>query len=128
VAPRDDEVTALATLLGEALTDAAPNAKRIREAGRAWGRNWSRQAANAEPDERLRTALERLGFVVKVAGTRLQLRACPCPLVANRAPARVCELVDAVADGILEETALRVESRRHDPQRRMCAVKLAAMT
>jgi predicted ArsR family transcriptional regulator len=124
VVPPGDEALALGTLLGDALTRAAPQASQIREAGLAWGRRASPQATDRAPERRLREALEPLGFAVDVEGRRLQLRECPCPLVARREPALVCQLVDAVVDGALEGTSARVAGRRHDPARRNCAAKL----
>jgi predicted ArsR family transcriptional regulator len=126
VAPRGDELLGIAALLGETLTSVAPKAAELRQAAIEWGRRRSRQASGAAPERELQEALERLGFAVTRDGKRLRLSSCPCPLVAHDDPAMICGLADAVADGVLEGTELRVAGREHDPARRWCAITLAA--
>jgi predicted ArsR family transcriptional regulator len=123
VAPRGDDFLALASLLGEALGNAGPKTSEIRAAGREWGRAWAQRAY--APSLALRDALEQLGFDVKFDRDRVRLRSCPCPLVAKDNPGTVCRLADAVADGVLEGSSLRVSRREHDPSRRSCTAILA---
>jgi predicted ArsR family transcriptional regulator len=122
--PRGDELLGLAALLGGALTSVAPKAKQVRHAGFEWGCRWARQSPGRDPEGVLQGAFERLGFAARAEGRRLRLHGCPCPLVAEDDPALVCRLADAVADGILEGTALRVERREHDPATRRCTATL----
>ena len=122
--PRGDELLGLAALLGETLTSIAPKAQHVRRAGMEWGRRWSRQSPGREAEGVLQGAFERLGFGARVEEGRLRLRGCPCPLVAEADPALVCGLADAVADGIVEATPLRVGRREHDPASRRCTVTL----
>jgi predicted ArsR family transcriptional regulator len=124
--PGGDELLGLASLLGDALRRIEPKGEQIRRAGVEWGRRWSRHRSGEEPGRLVQAALERLGFAVRLEGGRLRLRACPCPLVAGEDPTLVCGLADAVADGALEGTTLRVTGRKHDPARRRCSLTLAA--
>jgi predicted ArsR family transcriptional regulator len=123
--PAGDELLPLAGLLAEALLSLGPKAERIRRVGLEWGRRWSRRTGQGL-EERLRGALERLGFAVELDEGRLRLSACPCPLVAPDSPATLCGLVDAVADGVLQETSVRVVRRDHDPANRRCTATLTS--
>ena len=120
--PAGDELLPLAALLAEALISLGPKAERIREIGLDWGRGWSHQTDQG-PEEGLRAALEQLGFAVELDGRRMRMSACPCPLVAPDNPAMLCGLVDAVADGALEKTLVRVDPD-HDPANRRCTATL----
>ena len=122
--PAGDELLPLAGLLAETLIDLRPAAKRIRGVGLEWGRRWSRRSAVEAPEQRLRPPLERLGFAVELADRRLELTACPCPLVSRTQPQMICQLVDAVIDGLLEGTRERAERWDHQPAQRRCTATL----
>jgi cell division initiation protein len=77
--------------------------------------------------EKLRAALERLGFEAEVKGHTLRLSGCPCPLVSPDRPQLVCDLAAAVADGVLSASGsgMRLTRRHHDPARRHCRATLS---
>jgi len=117
----------LTSVLAGTLTSLGPDAEAAcEEHGLEWGRRWSRLRASESPVERLRSALERLGFAVALDGEDLRLGQCPCPLVAGSSPALVCGLADAVTDGVLDGTSVAVSRRSHDPKRRRCTITLLA--
>jgi predicted ArsR family transcriptional regulator len=125
VVPAGDELIPISSVLAGALARLGPKAEAAcAEEGADWGRRWSRARLDEPPEARLRSALERLGFAVAISGGEMQLSQCPCPLVAAKGPALVCRLADAVADGVTEGTSLRLGSRRHDPEARLCSASL----
>jgi predicted ArsR family transcriptional regulator len=118
--PPDVDRHALAALLasaaGRSLSGRA--VAKLRSIGAAWGR------ARAGGDREVIDGLGRLGFRTRVDGERLELSACPCPLVAPAYPAIVCELAHGAAEGILAGSGRRVRSAEHDPARRRCVLHL----
>ena len=123
--PAGDELLALSELLAGVLGAAEPDAPSMREAAARWGRHGA--GAEGEPVERgLVAAAGRLGFRARVGGDRLELRACPCPLVAPDRPELVCGLADGAIDGVLEGTGTVATDHRHDPAARQCSAILAA--
>jgi predicted ArsR family transcriptional regulator len=124
--PAGDELLPLSALLAAALAGLGPGPDRVREVGLDWGRRWSREAGSDDPAQRLRVALERLGFAVELDADGLRLGACPCPLVAPERPGMICDLADAVIDGVLEGTPRRGGRRRHDPKARRCSAAISS--
>jgi predicted ArsR family transcriptional regulator len=122
----DDGFRALAELLAATLEGTRPDPRALRRLGVRWGRN---SLAGRTPDDaraELLRMLARLGFDARIEGDRLELGACPCPLISPDDPALVCKLVDAVVDGILEGSGGRIRARRrhHDPEQRSCSALL----
>jgi predicted ArsR family transcriptional regulator len=118
--PPDVDSHALAALLARA-TDRSRQGRplaKLRSIGAAWGR------ARAGGDREVIDGLGRLGFRTRVDGERLELWACPCPLVAQAYPEIVCEIAYGAADGILAGSGRSVRSAEHDPARRRCVLRL----
>jgi predicted ArsR family transcriptional regulator len=118
--PPDVDRHALAALLASAA--GRPRARRamakLRSIGAAWGR------ARAGGDREVIDGLGRLGFRTRIDGERVELWACPCPLVAQASPEIVCEIAYGAADGILAGSGRSVGSAEHDPARRRCVLHL----
>jgi predicted ArsR family transcriptional regulator len=91
---------------------------RLRSAGAAWGRG------RAGGDRELIQGLGQLGFHARIDGDRLELSACPCPLVAPAHPETICELAQGAANGILAGSGRRVVAAEHDAERRRCTLLL----
>ena len=91
---------------------------RLRSLGAAWGRD------RAGGDRELVDGLARLGFRARVEGDRVELAACPCPLVAPTHPEAICHLAHGAASGILTGSGRRVQDAQHDPRRRRCTLTL----
>jgi predicted ArsR family transcriptional regulator len=91
---------------------------RLRSAGAAWGRG------RAGGGRELIGGLGQLGFRARIDGDRLELSACPCPLVAPAHPETVCQLAQGAANGILAGSGRRVVAAEHDPERRRCTLVL----
>jgi predicted ArsR family transcriptional regulator len=91
---------------------------RLRSVAAAWGRD------RAGGDRELVDGLARLGFRARVDGDRVELAACPCPLVAPAHPEVICQLADGAANGILADSGRRVRAVEHDPQRRRCVLTI----
>jgi predicted ArsR family transcriptional regulator len=110
----------LATVLASALgrPRGARALARLRALAAAWGRD--RPGGNSELVE----GLARLGFRARVEGDRVELAACPCPLVAPAHPETICQLAHGAANGILTDAGRRVRVAEHDPQRRRCVFTL----
>jgi predicted ArsR family transcriptional regulator len=110
----------LATLLATALgrPRGAQALARLRSLAAAWGRD----RAGGTPE--LVEGLARLGFRVRVEGDRVELAACPCPVVAPAHPEAICQLAHGAANGILADAGRRVRVAEHDPQRRRCVFTL----
>jgi len=122
----DDGFLAMAELLGAALGASRPDAGALRRLGARWGRKAVAAASPEDASDELLGILARLGFDARIAGNRLLLTGCPCPLISPERPALVCRLVDAVVEGILDGagsglTAVRTE---HDPAARSCSAVL----
>jgi predicted ArsR family transcriptional regulator len=122
----DDGFRALAELLAATLEGTHPDPRALRRLGVRWGRD---SLAGRTPDDahtQLLRMLARLGFDARIEGERLELGACPCPLISPDDPALVCKLVDAVVDGVLEGSGGRIRARRrhHDPEQRSCSALL----
>jgi predicted ArsR family transcriptional regulator len=96
---------------------------RLRELGRGWGHR-TRPRAAGELDLRRDVAegLSRLGFRARLSGDRVDLSACPCPLVSPDHPETICALAHGAAAGILAQAGLEVRSASHDPARQRCVL------
>ncbi|HWT23855.1 MAG TPA: helix-turn-helix domain-containing protein [Solirubrobacteraceae bacterium] len=102
---------------------------RLRRLGGHWARRLPRtRGAGREASIALDVAdvLARLGFRARLCPDRVELSACPCPLVAPDHPATVCALAHGAADGILAAAGLGVRSAAHDPVNRRCVLWLHA--
>jgi predicted ArsR family transcriptional regulator len=122
----DDGFRALAELLAATLEGTQPDPRALRRLGARWGRRSLAGRAPADAQAELLRMLGRLGFDAHIDGDRLELGACPCPLISPEQPALVCKLVDAVVDGILQGSGdhIRARRRRHDPEHRTCSALL----
>jgi predicted ArsR family transcriptional regulator len=120
--PPGADAHGLAAVLAAAL--GRPRGKRtlgrLRSLGAAWGRD------RAGGDRELVDGLARLGFRARVEGDRLELFACPCPLVAPAHPETICHVALGAVNGILADSGRCVEAGAHDPQRRRCVLTLGA--
>jgi predicted ArsR family transcriptional regulator len=87
---------------------------------RSLGAAWARQRQGVDVVE----ALERLGFRARMEEHRVQLGACPCPLVAPDHPETVCQLARGAAAGLLAASGREVRSAQHDPEARRCTLVL----
>lgn len=90
----------------------------LRSLAAAWGRD------RAGGDRELVDGLARLGFRARVEGDRVDLAACPCPLVAPTHPEAICQVAQGAASGLLRDSGRRVRAGDHDPQRRRCVLTL----
>ena len=124
--PPGDELLGLSGLLARTVADLDTGAASLHALGFEWGRAWGEHAKDAPVEERVRGALERLGFDVRFEGHRLEMSGCPCPLVSTSSPELVCGLADAVIDGVLDGTTRRVRRHRHRPRARRCDATLSA--
>jgi predicted ArsR family transcriptional regulator len=99
---------------------------RLRELGSGWGRRL-RPRAPGEQDLRraITEGLARLGFRARLLDDRVELSACPCPLVSPDHPETVCALAQGAAAGILAQAGLRIRSASHEPACRRCSLLLA---
>ena len=118
--PPGAESHGLASVLAAALgrPRGARALERLRSLGAAWGRD------RAGGDRELVDGLARLGFRARVDGDRVELAACPCPLVAPTHPEAICHVAHGAANGILTESGRYVQAADHDPQRRRCVLTL----
>jgi predicted ArsR family transcriptional regulator len=91
---------------------------RLRSLGAAWGRE------RPGGDRELVDGLARLGFHARLDGDRVELTACPCPLVAPAHPEAICHVAHGAANGILCDSGRRVQAAEHDPHRRRCVLTL----
>jgi predicted ArsR family transcriptional regulator len=110
----------LATLLATAL--GRPRSPRALGRLRSLAATWGRDQPGGNPE--LVDGLARLGFRARVEGDRVELAACPCPLVAPTHPETICQLAHGAANGILTDSGRRVRLASHDPQRRRCVLTL----
>jgi predicted ArsR family transcriptional regulator len=122
----DDGFRPLAELLAATLEGTDPDPRALRRLGVRWGRSSLTGRTPDDAQAELLRMLGRLGFDARIDGDRLDLGACPCPLISPNDPALVCKLVDAVVDGILEGSGGRIRARRrhHDPEQRSCSALL----
>jgi predicted ArsR family transcriptional regulator len=124
VLPSSD-MRGLAELLAALALRLDPSRDQLEELGRQWGRYLAGRPGPEDLDS-LPHELERLGFDARLMGLELQVRGCPCPLLAPQNPALICALMNAVVDGLAEATTgrLRVVSSAHDVGRRRCTIAL----
>ena len=122
----DDGFRALAELLAATLEGTHPDPRALRRLGARWGRRSLAGRTDDDSQAELLRMLARLGFDARIENDRLELGACPCPIISPEQPALVCKLVDAVVDGILEASGsgIRALRRRHDPAHRTCSALL----
>src|SRR5436305_2934216 len=99
--PPTTDFLGLAELLAATLLRTSPSAADLRAVGLEWGRWLLGRPGAHDVAEELPLALEQLGFHARVSGDVLHLSACPCTLVVPGRPELLCELVVAVADGLL---------------------------
>jgi len=123
-APRGDEFLSLAGVLADSIVEADTGPQKAREAAFRWGKRHCTQGA-VGTKERLEGAMARLGFSASVAGGRLALSSCPCPLVCPKRPQLICGLADAVVDGVLDGSGTAAGHHEHDPVTRTCSTSLA---
>jgi predicted ArsR family transcriptional regulator len=110
----------LATVLASAFgrPRGAPAWARLRSLAAAWGRE---RAGGARG---LVDGLAGLGFRARVEGDRVELAACPCPLVAPGHPETICHVAQGAVNGLLADSGRRVQDAEHDPRRRRCVLIL----
>jgi predicted ArsR family transcriptional regulator len=106
----------LATALGR--PRGARTLARLRSLGAAWGRD------RGGGDRELVDGLARLGFTARLDGDRVELAACPCPLVAPAHPEAICHVAQGAANGLLADSGRRVRAVEHDPRQRRCVLTL----
>jgi predicted ArsR family transcriptional regulator len=118
--PPDADLHGLAEVLASAAgrPRGARALSRLRSLGAAWGR---RRGGGGRD---LVKALRHLGFRARLDGDRVELSACPCPLVAPTHPETVCLLAQGAANGILAGSGRAVRSAEHDPENRSCTLVL----
>jgi len=124
--PPTDDFRGLAELLAAAVLRADPKRRELCALGREWGRYLQGRPGGHDAASDLPFALEQLGFEAGVEGEAVRLSSCPCPLVMPDRPELVCELADAVAEGVLAGSGsdLAIGERLHDPERRRCSLAL----
>jgi predicted ArsR family transcriptional regulator len=117
----------LAELLAVAVIRSDQSPQELHRVGEDWGRYLAGRPGAQELERVLPAALERLGFDARLDGKELVLSACPCRIVAPDQPQLVCNLVIAVAEGVLAGcgSSLRVVARDHHPDERHCVAVLA---
>jgi predicted ArsR family transcriptional regulator len=103
----------LATALGR--PRGARALARLRSLAAAWGRDRAGELVDG---------MARLGFRARVQGDRVELAACPCPLVAPEHPEMICHVAQGAVNGILADSGRRVQDADHDPRRRRCVLTL----
>jgi predicted ArsR family transcriptional regulator len=114
--PPGAETHGLASVLAAAL---GPRAlARLRSLGAAWGRE------RAGGERELVDGLAWLGFRARLEGDRVELTACPCPLVAPAHPEAICHVAHGAANGLLADSGRCVRAAEHDPRRRRCVLTL----
>jgi predicted ArsR family transcriptional regulator len=118
--PPDADPHGLAQLLARVAE--RPRGLRARAHLQSVGAAWGHGRAGGEHE--LVDGLAQLGFRARIDGDRLQLTACPCPLVAPTHPETICELAYGAATGILAASGRRVHSAVHDPAQRRCTLLL----
>ncbi|MDQ6806448.1 MAG: helix-turn-helix domain-containing protein [Actinomycetota bacterium] len=116
----------LAELLAAIVLRVVPDEKQIQAIGRDWGRYLTGRPGIHQLDVEIPRAMEQLGFDATVVEREVRLSACPCPLIMPGRPEVLCHLATAVIDGMLDSAGseLTVVDGRHDPQRRVCALRL----
>jgi predicted ArsR family transcriptional regulator len=118
--PASVEIHGLAAVLATAL--GRPRGARALARLRSLGADWGRDRAGG--DRGLVDGLARLGFRARLEGDRVELAACPCPLVAPAHPEAICHVAQGAADGLLADSGRRVQAVEHDPRRRRCMLTL----
>jgi predicted ArsR family transcriptional regulator len=116
------ELRGLAELLAAALQRVAPDREALRAIGADWGRYLAGRPGQRDAADSVPSALERLGFHATMTNGELRLSGCPCPIVAPQRPELVCQLADAVVEGVLAASGddLRLAAAHHDTGRRRC--------
>ncbi|MFL5886448.1 MAG: helix-turn-helix transcriptional regulator [Thermoleophilaceae bacterium] len=124
----DSHFLGLAELLAGVVTSGRFSDDQLRTVGSDWGRYLVGRPGAHEADKELARVLSHLGYDVRVEGDRVQLRGCPCPLVAPDSPHTVCLLGEGVVDGALKASGdpRRIRGASHDPGRRACHIDLVA--
>jgi predicted ArsR family transcriptional regulator len=125
-APPGVDLRALAELLAAAVgRPRGQRLARLRRLGKGWGhRRRLRAAGGQDVGGEVADGLSQLGFRAQLSGDRLDLSACPCPLISPDHPETVCALAHGAASGILAEAGLKVRSASHEPARRSCTLLL----
>jgi predicted ArsR family transcriptional regulator len=122
----DVDFLGLAELLAAVIERTGTTPEQLRDVGREWGRYLLGRPGRYDVDERIPEVLRRLGFDARVAGGRVELTGCPCPLIAPDRPELICELATGVLDGVLSAagTHQTVGDGHHNPAERRCHVTL----
>ena len=124
--PPGADLRGLAELLAAAV--GRPRERRLahlRELGSGWGhRVRARAADDREVGHELADGLSRLGFRARLCDDRVELTACPCPLISPDHPQTVCALAHGAAAGILAPAGLKVRAATHEPSRQRCVLLL----
>jgi predicted ArsR family transcriptional regulator len=98
---------------------------RLRRLGKGWGhRRRPPAAGDRDLGGEIAEGLSQLGFRARLSGDRVDLTACPCPLISPDHPETVCALAHGAASGILAQAGLKVRSASHEPARRRCTLLL----
>jgi predicted ArsR family transcriptional regulator len=116
----------LAELLAAIVLREVPDEQQIQAIGRDWGRYLCGRPGIHELKVEIPRAMEQLGFDATVEDREVRLSACPCRLIMPGRPEVLCHLATAVIDGMFESAGseVAVADARHDPQRRLCALRL----
>jgi predicted ArsR family transcriptional regulator len=119
----------VAELLAAALMRAGLNSDQLRAVGNEWGRYLLGRPGSYDIDSALPRVLGELGYEASVGNNRLQLAKCPCPVVAPNKPELMCLLAEGVVEGTLAAAGAdhTATAFQHDPERRCCGAKLAAL-
>lgn len=121
-----DGFLALTELLAAALLGVGPSREELHSLGLDWGRYMLGRPGERDVARELPRVLERLGFQARMDDGELRLSGCPCPIVAPESPQLICELTDAVIEGVLagSRSGLCMTRTERDPGRRRCRASL----
>lgn len=124
----DSHFLGLAELLAGVVTSGRFSDDQLRTVGSDWGRYLVGRPGAHEAGTELPRVLGHLGYDARVEGDSVQLRGCPCPLVAPDSPTMLCTLAEGVVEGALAASGdpRRLCGASHDPARRTCHIDFVA--